>query len=101
MTTLSLTNIPSNINTLEKLHLWTVLALRDINGAKSIVEAEGYLPERLVQAPIIETPNAGQRFILRTSIELDLIYTSDKTKKLWEHAKELTVGPMPASYLSN
>jgi hypothetical protein len=101
MTTLTTAQIPTNINTLEKLHLWSGLTLRAINGSKAVVENEGFLPERLVQVPFIESPNDGVRSVVRVNIQLDPAYASDKTKKLWEFANELTGGSMPPAYTSN
>lgn len=101
MTTLALTQIPADINTLEKLHLWSTLALRAANGPKTATEGEGYIPERVAQAPIIETPNDGIRVVARVSVQLDPAAFSDKTKKLWQFANELTIGTMPISFTSN
>jgi hypothetical protein len=101
MTTLALTQIPSNINTLEKLHAWSTLALRAANGPKTATEGEGYLPERVAQAPIIETPNDGIRMVSRVSIQIDPSIFSDKSKKAWEFANELTIGTMPVPFTSN
>jgi hypothetical protein len=101
MTTLALAQIPSNINTLEKLHAWSTLALRAANGPKTVTEAEGFLPERVAQAPITETPNDGLRINCRVNLQIDPAFSSDKTKKLWEFANELTVGTMPVTYTSN
>jgi hypothetical protein len=101
MTTLALAQIPSNINTLEKLHAWSTLALRAVNGGKNTIEAEGFLPERVAQAPITESPNDGIRLGCRVNIPVDPSFTSDKSKKLWEFAKELTTGDMPIPYTSN
>jgi hypothetical protein len=95
MTTLTLSQIPSNINTLEKLHLWSGLALRSLNSANAVTEASGLLPEIVAQVPLIETPNHGVRTVIRVCIELDSNYANDKTKKLWEFAKELTGGTLP------
>jgi hypothetical protein len=101
MTTLTIPQIPSNITTLEQLHSWSGLALRAVNGPKTSVENEGFLPERVAQCPIIETPNDGVRMLLRTCIQFDPSFSSDKTQKLWMFAKELTVGTMPIPYTSN
>lgn len=101
MTTLALSQIPSNINTLEKLHAWSTFALRAVNGPKSVVEAEGFLPERVAQAPLTETPNDGIRLGARVSIQFDPAGFSDKSKKLWEFANELTIGSMPTTFTSN
>jgi hypothetical protein len=101
MTTLTLAQIPSNINTLEKIHVWSGLALRAINGPKSIIEAEGFLPERVAQCPLTESPNDGIRQGIRVTIQMDATFASDKSKKLWEFANELTVGAMPVSFTSN
>jgi hypothetical protein len=101
MTTLALTQIPTNINTLEKLHAWSTLALRAVNGPKAVVEAEGFLPEKVVQSPLTETPNDGIRMGTRVSIQFDPSFSSDKSKKLWEFANELTVGTIPVTFTSN
>jgi hypothetical protein len=101
MTTLALTQIPSSITTLEQLHVWSGLALRAANGPKTSVENEGFLPERVAQCPIIETPNDGIRMLTRVCVQFDPAFSSDKTKKLWLFANELTVGTMPTSFTSN
>lgn len=101
MVALALSQIPNQINTVEKLHFWTTLVLRATYGTRSIVEAEGLLPEQMVQCPFIEAPNDGVTAICRTSIKIDPLFTTDNTKKLWQHAIASVDTTIPAAFTSN
>jgi hypothetical protein len=101
MTTFTKDELPSGVNTLEKLSLWVALAMRAANGSKAVVEAEGLFPERVAQVPMVETPNDGLRFICRISLKMDPTFVADKSKKLWEFAEETTLGAIGATFTSN
>ncbi len=89
MTALNLTDIPSNIDTLEKLGMWVGFALSEINLATSATEAPGYT-QRVAQAGIfyVETDNR-HRALIRLSIPVDKSYLSGKSNT-WTYAQELT-----------
>ena len=101
MTTLALSQIPSNINTVEKLHAWSGFVLRHVNENVAMIETSGLTPEDRHQAPMIEPPGFGTHYVFRSNIEFDPTHVMDKTKKLWEFARETTAGTIPPGFTSN
>lgn len=87
--------MPAGMTTVEQVHAWTTMVLREVNGPKSVVETSGFLPEPVAQAPTIESPSDGVRLICRVNLQIDPAYASDRTKKYFMFAKELTVGTIP------
>jgi hypothetical protein len=101
MTTLALSQIPSNINTVEKLHAWSGFVLRSVHGQTSLIEVSGLLPEARHQAPVIEPPGGTICYVFRNNIEFDPTHVADKTKKLWEFARETNQNTIPAFFTTN
>jgi hypothetical protein len=101
MTTLLLSQIPSNIATVEQLVFWGTSILRDMNPGRDVVEGENQLPAFVASLPIYESPKSGILATARCTLTMDPAYSSDRSKKLWMFAKELSVNNIPATYLSN
>ncbi len=102
MTTIDLsTDIPSNINTLERLAAWSIMALRRVNPTLQILETSQTDPERAAQAAIIQAEDDSIRLIGRMSLEIDGAYTEDNSIKLWMHVQELSNTALPSSFKSN
>ncbi len=101
MTTLvTSTDIPTNINTVEKLVLWCVLLLQKNNPTKAVLEIANGTPEKVAQVALIKADDETIRVILRASIEVDPAY-AEVTGKFWEKARELSNTAIPASYKTN
>lgn len=83
--------IPSDINTIERLHAWTSAILARYNSKQTIIEVTGNLPEIVAQTTVLNTPDGLQRLITRVSLEIDPAWSSDKTHGFWYWAKELSV----------
>lgn len=98
MTTLVRTEIPPAIATVEQLVAWCGMQLERTTGTRALVEVDGGLPEFVAQAPIARDPSGSPRLVVRVNLELDPVFTSDKTKKLWLHVKELIQGSIPAEF---
>jgi len=101
MTALALaTQIPSQIDTLEKLAAWVSLTLANINSAQTAIEGQGYT-ERVSQANIYYIQaDAKYRIITRQSIVMSANYLAGGTK-LWQHAQELSTTAIPTLFSSN
>lgn len=97
MTTLSTTQIPSNINTVEKLLLWGALLLQKNNPTLAVVETANTNPEKVAQVAMIRADDDTIRAILRLSIPIDPNYASN-TAKFWENALELANIAIPTSF---
>ena len=94
------TDIPSGINTLEKLAVWVDLALSAVNPTVTAIEGPGYT-ERVAQAGtfFVQSDNK-HRFLGRVSIQMSADYMSGGGK-LWTYAQELSSTALPANFKAN
>lgn len=94
------TDIPSAINTLEKLHVWSGLALANINPSITAIEGVGYT-ERVSQAGVFYVAADNKyRALIRGSIQMSADYQS-VGGKLWTHAQEISNTALPAAFKAN
>lgn len=94
------TDIPSRIDTLEKLFVWAGLALSNINPALTAIEGVGY-SERVAQAGVFYvTADNKYRALIRGSVQMSPDYTSGGAK-LWNYAQEFGNGVLPANFKAN
>ncbi|WP_017652559.1 hypothetical protein [Fortiea contorta] len=101
MTTINLsTDIPSAINTLEKLAVWSGLTLANINPSLTAIEGVGYT-ERVSQAGIFYVQADNKyRALIRQSIQMSPDYLAGGAK-LWTFAQELSNTAIPAIFKAN
>lgn len=93
------TDIPSSINTLEKLSIWLPLAQSAMfPDAKLVLSAT----ETVRRFNWTQFKAGDGQFYLYSEqyIELDPAYASDGTKKLWEFGQELAQVIIPAGFKS-
>ena len=95
------TDIPSDINTLERLVTWGILALRRVNPTQQVLEAPGGEPERVVQSAIFQADDDSIRFFGRVSIAIEGNYAEDSTSKIWMKAEELSNTILPEAFKQN
>ncbi|MFM2429814.1 MAG: hypothetical protein RLZZ511_1027 [Cyanobacteriota bacterium] len=95
------TDLPTNIDTLEKLAMWLIATFRATYGTRSVVEVEGLLPERQTQMSFIESPSGETYCVMRIAVKLDPLFVADKSKKQWEFAQEGVTSAIPAPYKVN
>lgn len=94
------TQIPSQIDTLEKLHAWSAQALFAINPGLTIIEGVGYT-ERAAQAGNFwVAADSKTRMICRTSLEVSPDHLSAPGKP-WIFVQPLSNTPLPASFSGN
>lgn len=101
MTALTIaTQIPSQIDTLEKLHAWSALALFAINPTLTVIEGAGYT-ERAAQAGNFwVAADSKTRGIYRVSLAIDSTYLS-ATGKPWTFVQPLSATALPATFSAN
>lgn len=101
MTALNIaTDVPSQINTLEKLAVWAITTLNACNPSLEVVEGQGYV-ERAAQAGIFYVKaDSKHRFLGRASVQMSSEYLAGGSKT-WNYAQELSNTPIPAAYKSN
>jgi len=94
------TDIPSQINTLEKLFVWAGLALANINPQLTAIEGVGYT-ERCCQAGIFYIAADNKyRALIRSSVQVSPDHMN-AGGKLWIHAMELSSTALPTNFKTN
>ncbi len=91
-------DIPSDIDTYEKLTVWLGTLLEQVCGTREAIEVEGARPERIAQAPIFVDVSNQLRVTIRLSIPMDRAVYSDRTKKFWQFATPVVSTDVPASF---
>lgn len=91
--------LPASNGKLEVLALWALLALKEANGTKGVVETQGGAATDVIQFQLFQQPDGSYRALGRFNIPLDKTYITDGTKKFWTFAQELTPGAPPPSYI--
>jgi hypothetical protein len=98
---LTLANIPSNINTYERLAVWAVQCCQSIaNGQEANVVA-GAESVPTAQCQVAVTADNLDRFILTAYIPLDRDELNSGTAKTWMAAKDIASAAPHANLLSN
>lgn len=95
------TDIPSSINSLERLVVWSIMALRRTNPTLAVTEVADESPQKVAYSALTNTDDGKIRFIGRVSIEIDAAYAEDNTTKLWMKAIDLSNTQLPAAYKTN
>jgi hypothetical protein len=94
------TQIPSQIDTLEKLYVWAGLALSNINPSLTAIEGVGYT-ERCAQAGIFYVAADNKyRALIRGSIQVSPDYLAGGAK-LWTYAQPLSGSAIPTIFTTN
>ena len=92
------TDIPSQINTLERLAMWACMSLRRVNPTLSVIEVPDSPSEKVAQTALIQADDGSIRFVGRLSIELQSDYAEDNTTKLWTKAQEFSNTVLPEGF---
>lgn len=101
MTALNIaTDIPTNINTLEKLAAWVGLALARCNPSLKILESPDQFPQRAAEAVLIKADDNTHRLIVRLVLPMADDYASS-TKKSWEDINTFSDVALPAAFKTN
>lgn len=95
------TDIPSQINTLERLAMWSCMALRRVNPTLAVIEIADQSAEKVAQTALVQADDGKIRFIGRLSVEVAADYAEDNTAKLWTKALEFSNTQLPAAYKAN
>ena len=95
------TEIPSQINTLERLAMWACMSLRRVNPTLAVIEIADQPSEKVVQTALVQADDGSIRFVGRVSIEITPDYAEDNTTKLWTKAMELSNTVLPVGFKQN
>lgn len=101
MVAFSPANLPSSVNTVEKLSVWAASILQELHFQMEIQEAPGVIEKVAVAQPFPVNLNGAysHRIACRTSIPISTTYLQGG--KIWTYAQDLSNASIPASYTSN
>jgi hypothetical protein len=101
MTALSLGDIPSSINSYERLAFWVIQCLQNTSNGEEInaVQGEGSVP--IAQAQIAKTADGRDRAILVAYVPIDFAALNDPDQRTWMAAQDLSNAAPAAVFLSN
>lgn len=95
------TDIPSSINTLERLATWAIMSLRRTNPTQKVIEVSESAPVNVVQAAIVQADDGSVRFFGRISLPVAADYAEDNVNKLWMKSEELSNTVLPSAFTQN
>jgi hypothetical protein len=101
MTAITLSDIPSNINTYERLAVWAVQSLQSIANGQEVNVAANQASQPIAQCQIAITADHENRFILTAYVPYDLGALNDPAQKTWMAAKDISLATPHANLLSN
>ena len=99
MSSLLLNQIPTNINTLERLLLWAAFACQKVNPTKTIVEQSNTDPINVATVSIFRADDQTLRALVRINLPIDTNY-AESADPMWVSALEISNTDIPPSYLA-
>lgn len=101
MTALSLSSIPSAINSYERLAFWVAQALQDISngGQVNVIQNEGSVPRCQVQ--LAKVADGTDTAIVSLYLPINFDDLNSSTAKTWMAALDIATAAPNAVYLSN
>jgi hypothetical protein len=101
MAALDLSTIPSDINTYERLHVWSGMCLQSIaNGQQTNVVANG-ASQPTAQVQVGVTADNETRFIVTSYVPYDLGELNSSENKTWMAAEDISEAQPNANLLAN
>jgi hypothetical protein len=100
MTTIAGTDIPSNINTVERLVAWGGYLLAYNNPTLAVLETQ-VRNEKAAQAIIFQAADDTYRLLIRACLPISQNYIIDRSIKSWMHVQELSNVIVPAGFKVN
>ena len=95
------TDIPAQIDTIERLAMWACMSLRRVNPTLSVIEIANQTAEKVAQTALVQADDGSIRFVGRLSIEISPDYAEDNTTKLWTKALEFSNTVLPEGFKQN
>jgi hypothetical protein len=101
VTALSLSAIPSSINTYERLLFWAAQVLQDISngGSVNVIPNEGNVPR--VQVQIAKVADGTDTAIVSAYLPINFDELNNASAKTWMAALDIATAAPNSVYLSN
>jgi hypothetical protein len=101
MAALTLANIPSNINTYERLLIWAAQCCQSIANGQQVNAVEGVGSVPLAQVQIAVTADNADRFVVSVYMPVDRDSLNSPDQKTWMAAKDIAALAPHSNLLSN
>lgn len=101
MTALVLANIPSGINTYERLAAWSIMCLQSISNGEEVNVTTGTASYPIAQVQVAVTADGKDRFIISAYLPIDRNALNAPTAKTWMAASDIATAAPHTNLLSN
>lgn len=98
---LTLANIPSAINTYERLAVWAIQCCQSIANGEEVNVVSGASSVPIAQCQVAVTADAADRWILTAYIPMDRDGLNSATAKTWMAAQDISAAAPHSNLLSN
>jgi len=101
VTALNLANIPSHINTYERLMVWCSQALQNIANGQEVNVQQNADPQQIASCSLVTTTDGVYRAMCIAYIPVDQSELNSPTEKTWMAAQDLGTAAPHVSFLAN
>lgn len=101
MAALNLANIPSSINTYERLLVWAAQCCQSIANGQQVNAVTGAAAVPMAQVQVAVTADNVDRFVVSAYVPCDRDALNSSTAKTWMSAKDISTSAPHANLLSN
>jgi hypothetical protein len=101
MAALDLADIPSNINTYERLAVWAVQCLQSSANGEEVNVVAGSSSVPIAQCQVAVTADNADRFVLTAYVPLDRDALNSATQKTWMATTDVSNAAPHSNLLSN
>ena len=101
MAALTLANIPSSINTYERLLVWAAQCCQSIANGEEVNAVAGAASVPLAQVQVAVTADNADRFVISAYLPMDRDSLNSPTAKTWMAANDISSAAPHSNLLSN
>lgn len=101
MAVLDLADIPSNINSYERLAVWAVQCLQSSANGEEVNVVAGASSVPIAQVQVAVTADNRDRFVLTAYVPMDRDALNSSTQKTWMAAEDIAAAAPHSNLLSN
>lgn len=101
MATLDLADIPSNINSYERLAVWAVQCLQSSANGEEVNVVAGASSVPIAQVQVAVTADNRDRFVLTAYVPMDRDALNSSTQKTWMAAEDIASAAPHSNLLAN
>ena len=101
MSGLNPANIPSGINSYERLAVWAIQCLQNIGNGMEVNVQRDAQAAPIANASLVTTADGVYRWMITAYIPCDQNAINSATEKTWMAAKDISSAPPHANFLTN